>query len=60
MVEGTKMELSDPYEDNDFSIYFEKSALPNKHNRQFPTLPSFLDFLEDDNLFKIHMAEEDE
>ena len=23
-------------------------------------MPSYLDFLEDDNLFKIHMAEEDE
>ena len=44
-----KLELDDPYEDNDFKIYFDKDSLLE-----------FLNFLEDDNLFKIYLVDENE
>ena len=41
--------LEDPYEDDDFKIYFSKQSLLHHLNH-----------LEDDNLFKIHLVQEDE
>lgn len=43
------IELSDHYEDEDFHNYFEKQSLL-----------SYLNFLEDDNLFKIHLVQEED
>jgi hypothetical protein len=43
------MSLNDPYEDDDFKIYFDKA-----------TLLSHLNHLEDDNLFKINLLQDDE
>jgi hypothetical protein len=44
-----QVDVSDPYEDSDFTIYFDKKSLL-----------SFFDFIEDDNLFKVHHVEADE
>lgn len=43
------IELSEPYEDDDYKIYFD--------NRN---LLSHLNFLEDDNLFKINLLQDEE
>jgi len=43
-----EIELTDPYEDEDFKIYFDKRSLIE-----------YLNFLEEDNLFKIHLVDED-
>lgn len=43
------LNLDDPYEDDDFNYYFDKASLLN-HITQ----------LEDDNLFKIRLVQEDE
>jgi len=40
--------LEDPYEDDDFKIYFDKASLM-----------AHLNHLEDDNLFKIHLVQEE-
>jgi hypothetical protein len=42
--EVIEIDIEDPYEDDDFEIYFDKN-----------TLLSHLDKLEDDNLFKINL-----
>ena len=44
-----KLSLDDDYEDEDFKIYFDKQTLINHLNN-----------LEDDNLFKINLLQEDE
>ena len=41
-----EIDLSDAYEDNDFNIYFDRK-----------TLLEYMDFLEADNLFKIHLVD---
>lgn len=43
------IQLSEQYEDDDYKIYFDKASLLNH-----------IAFLEDDNLFKIHLVQEDE
>ena len=43
------MSLNDSYEDDDFEIYFDKATLLNHLNH-----------LEDDNLFKINLLQDDE
>ena len=43
------MSLNDFYEDDDFNIYFDKAQLLNHLNH-----------LEDDNLFKINLLQDDE
>jgi len=43
------IDLNDPYEDNDFNIYFDKAQLIQH-----------LNFLEDDNLFKINLLQDEE
>ena len=43
------MQLTDEYEDDDFTIYFDK-----------PSLLAYLGHLEDDNLFKINLLQDDE
>lgn len=45
----TDVELHADYEDNDFEIYFDKFSLLDH-----------LAHLEEDNLFKIHLVQEDE
>ena len=42
------LSLSDPYEDDDFSIHFDKGSLA-----------AFMALIEDDNLFKIHLVDEE-
>ena len=44
-----EIQLSEPYEDDDYKIYFDKVSLLNH-----------ITFMEDDNLFKIHLVQEDE
>ena len=44
-----KLDLNDSYEDNDFNIYFDKNSLIQH-----------LNFLEDDNLFKINLLQDEE
>ena len=44
-----KLDLEDPYEDDDYNIYFDKNSLLE-----------FLNFLEDDNLFKIYLVDENQ
>ena len=46
---GLNMQLTDEYEDDDFTIYFDKQSLLNRLNQ-----------LEDDNLFKIWLLQDDE
>jgi len=41
--------LEDEYEDDDFNIYFDKASLL-----------AHINFLEDDNLFKINLLQQDE
>jgi len=43
------LDLNDPYEDDDFNIYFDKAQLIQH-----------LNFLEDDNLFKINLLQDEE
>jgi len=43
------MSLNDSYEDDDFEIHFDKATLLNHLNH-----------LEDDNLFKINLLQDDE
>jgi hypothetical protein len=43
------IDLNDPYEDDDFNIYFDKAQLIQH-----------LNFLEDDNLFKINLLQDEE
>ena len=43
------IDLDDPYQDNDFKIYFDKASLL-----------AHLNFLEDDNLFKINLLQDEE
>lgn len=43
------IELSEPYEDDDYKIYFDQR-----------NLLSHLNFLEDDNLFKINLLQDEE
>ena len=44
-----EIQLDESYSDDDFNIYFDKASLLN-----------YITFLEDDNLFKIHLVQEDE
>lgn len=48
-VGESDLTLNDPYEDDDFNIYFDKQSLL-----------AFMTVLEEDNLFKIHLVDEDE
>jgi len=43
------IDLDDSYENDDFNIYFDKASLM-----------AHLNHLEDDNLFKIHLVQEEE
>jgi hypothetical protein len=43
--EEDELQLEDPYEDDDFDIYFDKQKLL-----------AYINFLEDDNLFKINLV----
>lgn len=44
-----EIQLSDPYEDDDYKIYFDKNSLL-----------AHINFLEDDNLFKINLVQQEE
>lgn len=48
-VEVFELGLEDDYEDDDFTIYFNKD-----------TLLAHINYLQDDNLFKIHVVQEEE
>jgi hypothetical protein len=48
-AEEREIQLDEDYEDTDYKIYFDKASLLNH-----------ITFLEDDNLFKIHLVQEDE
>lgn len=47
--EQKSIDLDDPYSDDDFNIYFDKASLLEH-----------LNFLEDDNLFKINLLQDEE